>query len=120
MPVTVTGLTSNVTAVSAGRSHTCAVVDGGGLCWGRNDVGQLGNNSTSQYPVTVPVQVAGLVSGVTSISTGFSHSCAAVNGAAQCWGANYNGNLGDNSTTPSSVPVPATGLSSGVTSVSAG
>ena len=39
-----------------GKSHTCAVLsDGGVMCWGYNDVGQLGigNTSTMLYPSKV-------------------------------------------------------------------
>jgi hypothetical protein len=38
-------------------------------------------------------------------------ACALVNGGAQCWGHNYSGELGNNSTNHSHVPVQVTGLS---------
>ena len=37
-----------VTAITAGVDHTCAVADGKAYCWGYNDYGQLGNNSTTR------------------------------------------------------------------------
>jgi hypothetical protein len=56
VPVDVEGLTSGVTAIAAGWSHACAVVNGGGTrCWGDNSYGELGNNSTMGS--LVPVQV---------------------------------------------------------------
>ncbi len=38
------GILTDVTAITAGRDHTCALRrDGGVVCWGRNDRGQLGS-----------------------------------------------------------------------------
>jgi alpha-tubulin suppressor-like RCC1 family protein len=121
VPLPVTGLTSGVTAVSAGISSNCAVTASGGVeCWGSNSSGQLGNASTTESEVPVPV--TGLTSGVTAVSVGGDFACAlAAGGAVDCWGTNSSGELGNNSDAGSSgVPVPVTGLASGVTAVSAG
>jgi alpha-tubulin suppressor-like RCC1 family protein len=120
MPVQVPGLASGVTSVSMGQASACAVMAAGAVvCWGANDLGQLGNNSTTSSPVPVPV--SGLTSGVTAVSVGGDFACAVMAaGAVVCWGANDLGQLGNNSTTSSSVPVPVSGLSDRVTSISAG
>ena len=51
-------------------THSCAVVDGAAMCWGKNDDEQLGDNTTTER--NAPVQVSGLLSGVTAISAGQS------------------------------------------------
>jgi alpha-tubulin suppressor-like RCC1 family protein len=119
---------SNVTAsmVSAGGFHTCALVAGTVECWGDNESGELGNNTTtnSSSPVMVKgVGGTGTLSGVTQISAGKYHTCALVSGSVYCWGENDYGELGNNSTTDSWTPVQvrlnATTYLTGVTQVSA-
>ena len=107
--------------VASGASNTCAIVDGAAKCWGGNFYGQLGNGkSGSGVDSSVPVQVSGLTSGVTDISTAGRHSCAVHNGSAKCWGENSYGALGNGTTISSAVPVQVSGLTSGVTAISAG
>ncbi len=128
VPVQVFGLTSGAQAIASGWRFACALVDGGGRCWGANDrpagelaifdAGQLGNNSSSKSGV--PVHVYGLDTGVQSITAGALNACAVVNGGAQCWGYNGSGRLGNNQTINSKVPVPVTGLQSGVQAISSG
>lgn len=119
IPVQVSGLSSGVTAITAGSRHTCAIVGGAAMCWGYNNDGQVGDNSTNNR--FVPVSVNGLGSGVTIINAGYEFTCAVASDAAQCWGNNLVGQLGDgNAPTRSLIPVGVTGLSSGVDSVRGG
>jgi hypothetical protein len=123
VPVQVAGLTSGVTAVSAGFVSACAITAGGGVeCWGNISYGDLGNNSDAgSSSVPVQVQVSGLTNGVTAVSAGFYSACAVTaGGGVECWGLNSDGELGDNSDAgSSSVPAQVSGLTSGATAVSA-
>ena len=118
-PVQVTGLTTGVTAITAGVMHTCAIAAGGAAkCWGFNSGGQLGNGTTTTSPT--PLQVTGLATGVTAINADTWNTCAVASGAAKCWGYNAGGQLGNGTTADSATPVQVSGLTTGVAAISAG
>ncbi|WP_298876745.1 hypothetical protein [uncultured Microbacterium sp.] len=109
-PVSVSGLTS-VVALAGGASTGYALrSDGSVWAWGRNNLGQVGNNSTTNQPT--PVQVSGLASGVTRIAASGSAGYALLSdGTVKAWGGNSGGQLGDGTTTNRLTPVTVGGLS---------
>jgi alpha-tubulin suppressor-like RCC1 family protein len=60
--------------------------------------------------VNTPTQVSGITT-ANHILTGNGHACASLSGGGvKCWGNNWAGQLGDNSTTASNTPVTVSGL----------
>jgi alpha-tubulin suppressor-like RCC1 family protein len=134
--VDVIGLTSGVAAVSvsAGEFYvSCAVTTAGGAkCWGNNQYGALGIGSSTSPDTcdvrffatpcsTTPVDVAGLATGVASVSVGAAFACAlTTTGGVKCWGSNFWGQLGDGTRWEQDTPVDVTGLTSSVAAVSVG
>lgn len=110
VPLQVSGL-NNVTAVTAGEQHSCALHGSGTVsCWGNGDYGQLGNNS--RLSSGAPVAVSNVTTAV-AVSAGSFKTCALLqDSSVSCWGSTSfsGGNL---------APTQVAGLS-GVTNLSAG
>jgi alpha-tubulin suppressor-like RCC1 family protein len=94
----------NVTKITAGGNHTCAISNGSLYCWGLNSSGQLGiGNTTSQ---SSPKLVSNL-SQVLDVSAGSDFTCAIYNPSYRnlvCWGSNSSGRLGDGTTSTRTTP----------------
>ncbi len=90
--------------------HTCAIrTTGQAYCWGRSNEGQCGQNQTLAGNILTPTAVCGSYN-FCKISLGVQHTCALTDtGLAYCWGANTQGQLGDNTVTGRSSPVPVCG-----------
>jgi alpha-tubulin suppressor-like RCC1 family protein len=130
---------SGVSKITAGGRHTCALLTSGGVvCWGYNDRGQLGDDTSAlngglEYSST-PVSVLAVgqtnggtsLSGITAIAAGHSYTCAVTSsGGVVCWGYNQSWVLGSGSNiNATGVPIQVAGITSGyltnVGSISAG
>lgn len=95
--------------VSVGDSHACAVTaQSRAYCWGKGDVGQLGNGR-SGGGTPVPATVFSTLP-FSSITVGGRHTCALSGGTAYCWGEDAFGQLGDSRTINSTTPIPVVGV----------
>ncbi|MFZ0041926.1 MAG: hypothetical protein WAK93_11510 [Solirubrobacteraceae bacterium] len=121
-PVTVRGI-SSAAQIAAGYYDTCALLASGSVeCWGYNFDGELGDRTATGPETcgvyddpcsTAPVSVSGITT-ATQISAGGDptadsdggHACAVLaGGTLRCWGANFDGQLGDGTAGYSVVPV---------------
>ncbi len=111
------GTLSGVASLVSDDDGYCAVLASGGtVCWGTNDLGQLGNGNAGVGSSDIPVSVVGVhdlgtLAGVTSlVSDGVGGYCAVLgSGGAVCWGENTSGQLGNGSTTSSYSPTAVVG-----------
>ena len=116
-----TGVLSGVASITSDgiAEGFCAVLDTGQVdCWGDNRFGALGDGTTipnPPYGSTFPNQVVGiggtgLLTGVASLTNdgdneGDSYCALAITGQVNCWGYNYQGELGNGSTGQADAPI---------------
>ncbi|MEY4530896.1 MAG: hypothetical protein RLZZ156_1617, partial [Deinococcota bacterium] len=95
-PIAVLNATG-IVAISAGGNHSLALKDNGTmLAWGFDDSGQLGDDATLALKFT-PVVVSSATD-IVAISAGNGHSLALKdNGTMLGWGADFTGQLGNDS-----------------------
>jgi alpha-tubulin suppressor-like RCC1 family protein len=118
-PVAVSGVT-NVIAITAGYEHALALKsDGTLLSWGFDGAGQLGDDVIKATKFT-PVVVSG-ATGIVAISAGQDHSLALKSDSTMLsWGADSQGQLGDNATFEQKpTPVAVSGVT-GIVTIAAG
>jgi alpha-tubulin suppressor-like RCC1 family protein len=99
--------------VTAGGQHACAIfTDGGVWCWGRNEHGELGDETTTNR--TQPVRVSVPAPALQVRAGGNNSTCALLaDGTVWCWGTNGGGMLGLGTTdasVPSPTPLPLTDI----------
>lgn len=114
--VQVSGMTTGVTAISAGESHSL-ILKSDGTVWacGVNNQGQFGNGTTTGSNIPLQVQT-----GMQAIDAGYRYSLfVRTDGAARACGYNQHYPLGDNSNMTRTTPVQPVGMTN-VYAVSAG
>ncbi len=102
----------NQPVIAAGYTTSCMISSGNAYCWGDGSTGTLGDGSTVNSSVPVPVYTGGVLSGLTltQISVGSDFACALSSaGAAYCWGLGTSGQLGNGASVQSNVPVAVSG-----------
>lgn len=116
-----TPVLTGVAAISTGYEYTCALSSAGAVyCWGLNYVGELGlgyTGSTIATPPSSPV-----MTGVSQVSAGASHTCALKSGGVYCWGDNEHGQLGNGyaNSGASVLSPPSLPVLTGVAAITAG
>jgi alpha-tubulin suppressor-like RCC1 family protein len=108
-PVSVLGATKTFCQIASGDFHTVALDKNGRVwVWGRNDEGQLGDNSITSR--RTPVSVLGATKTFCQIaSSGRTTVALDKNGRVWAWGSNFYGEVGDNSITQRNTPVSVAG-----------
>ena len=107
MCVSVPSSPSTYLNIEAGGRHTCAISNENKLwCWGRNDHGQLGDDTTTTRSTPLQVTTSTGLTNIYHVSLGGYHTCAIKDdNSLWCWGKNNYGQLGDGSTTSTHTPL---------------
>jgi alpha-tubulin suppressor-like RCC1 family protein len=111
------GVLTSMVGIAEGAYHSLGLKsDGTVWAWGRNNDGQIGDNTTTDANERdTPVQVhgagnSGFLTGVMAIGAGnYTSYALKSDGTVWGWGLNDNGQLGDNTVTERDTPVQVHG-----------
>jgi alpha-tubulin suppressor-like RCC1 family protein len=104
------GPLTNLQWIAASYLFACAVETGGEVfCWGQNNRGQIGDNTTTDRHLPKRVRNdtdTGYLSGISRVYGGLWQTCVlAGDETVWCWGYNAPGSLGDGTNSESHLPV---------------
>jgi len=103
-PVQTVAFGKNWKQISCGYYHTAAIKTDGTLwCWGLNNLGQLGDNTTTNR--SSPVQTVSFGTNWKQVSCGYHTAAIKTDGTLWTWGRATFGQLGDNTASRKSSPV---------------
>jgi alpha-tubulin suppressor-like RCC1 family protein len=89
---------------------SCALLTTGDVyCFGVNETGELGNNTTTNSKTPVQVELSGPAKQI--VAGGFGACALLMTGQVQCWGEGMFGQLGNGGNADSLKPVNVSGLS---------
>lgn len=100
LPFSDLGKNFKTEALACGFSHVCVLSDQGFVkCWGGNEHGALGlgdnvNRGRNPNDMGDALPILAGLKNITSISSGYNHSCALSAEGARCWGEGKTGKLG--------------------------
>jgi alpha-tubulin suppressor-like RCC1 family protein len=101
--------------LTGGEKHTCGeTTDNRAFCWGSDFFGELGDGSVDPPLNDFSLRPTAVVGGLrfAQVSAGTHFTCGKTTAdAGYCWGVNFDGQLGDGTTTHRSRPTPIVGPS---------
>lgn len=80
-----------VDKIFVGGQNSCALVEGELYCWGKNDYGQLANDSGRHSYIPVKIDLPGTIE---TVDIGQNYMCSLIDGGVMCWGWNYSCQIG--------------------------
>jgi alpha-tubulin suppressor-like RCC1 family protein len=107
LPKAVTGI-STALEFRLGQGHVCVrLSDLSVQCWGNNNHGQLGDDSSTDRFTPGPA----LIDEIRGLGLGWEHTCATRFGATYCWGYDLYGQIGDGASSDRLKPYLLSGFS---------
>lgn len=84
-----TSLARTVDKITGHHNHTCALIDGGVMCFGDNSYFAMAHATDTEWATPAYIAGLGAGSGVTDISSDYGNNYAVLSGGLMAWGDSY-------------------------------